>query len=256
MNLIQLLNKITVAPNLDFGSIFGDSIELFKKTWGDGILMLLINIVLILPVFLILYLPIIAAAASGISDSEISSGELSPIYMVSFGLLCIPVFALIQTISIGLTAGFYRLVKEKDLGELNKSANLFMFLKKEYLKKLFLLSLMSIGIAVVAALLCYLPVFYVAIPLGLIPVILAFNPELTATEILKASFKLGNKKWLLLFGLVIVASLLSQLVGLLLCGIGILFTASFVYLPYYVVYKQSVGFEDSDKISQIETEAF
>lgn len=256
MNLTELSNKITNAPNLDFGTIFGNSIELFKKTWGQGIIMLLLNIVLVLPALVVLYIPIIVAAASGIPESEIQAGNLSPWYMVVFFLLFIPVMTLVQTITLGLTAGFYRIVKDKDLEEFGQEANLFMFLKKDYLGKLFMLSVISLGITLIAVLLCYFPVFYVAVPIGLIPIILAFNPELTASEIVKAAFKLGNKKWLLLFGLAVVAYLLAQIIGLLLCGIGIFFTASFVYLPYYLVYKEAVGFEDSSKISQIETTEF
>lgn len=252
MNLTELSNKITNAPDLDFGNIFGEAFELFKKTWGEGILMLLLSTILVIPAVLILYIPIFAAAASGIPESSIEAGNLSPWYMITFGLLFLPVMALVQTIVLGLTAGYYRVVKEKDLGLGSGRANMFMFLKKEYLGKLFLLSIMSLGIALLAVILCYLPVFYVAVPIGLIPIILAFNPELTAKEILKASFKLGNKKWVLLFGLIIVSYLLSSIVGMLLCGIGILFTSSFVYLPYYLVYKHSVGFEETDKISQIE----
>jgi len=256
MNLTELSTKIANAPNLDFGTIFGNSIELFKKTWGQGVIMLLLNMVLILPALIILYIPIIVAAASGIPESEIQAGNLSPWYMIVFFLLFIPVMAVAQTITIGLTAGFYRIVKDKDLNESRSDSNLFMFLKKDNLGKLFMLSVFSLGITIGAVLLCYFPVFYVAVPIGLFSVVLAFNPELTAKEIVKASFKLGNKKWLLLFGLIIVASLLSQIVGLLLCGIGIFFTASFVYLPYYLVYKEAVGFEDSSKISQIETTEF
>ncbi len=198
-------------------------------------------------------MPIIIASASGVSEYDIQAGNLSPWYMVTFGLLFLPVLALVQTVTIGLTSGFYRVVRDKDLGVLGQEANLFMFLKKDQLSKLFLISLITYGITLLAVILCFFPIIYVAVPLGLIPVVLAFNPELKALEIVKAAFKLGNKKWLLLFGLSIVAYFLSQLVGLLLCGIGIFLTASFVYLPNYLVYKQAVGFEELDKISQVET---
>ena len=47
------------------------------------------------------------------------------------------------------------------------------------------------------------------------------------------------------FGLVIVSSILAEVVGLLLCGIGIFATASFIYLPTYYIYKEVVGFDDN-----------
>ena len=79
----------------------------------------------------------------------------------------------------------------------------------------------------------------------------AFNPEFSVGEIVKGSFAIGNKKWLLVFGLLIVSSLLAQIVGMILCGIGVFFTAAFVYHPIYLVYKNVVGFEDDNAVNHI-----
>ena len=84
------------------------------------------------------------------------------------------------------------------------------------------------------------------VPLSLLPVIYAFNPELSMSNLIKASFDLGNKKWFITFGLTIVAGFLAQIVGMLLCGIGIFFTASFAAIPIYFVYKEVIGFEDTE----------
>ena len=65
------------------------------------------------------------------------------------------------------------------------------------------------------------------------------------TDLIKLSFKLGTKKWLVTFGLVIISSILAEVVGLLLCGIGIFATASFIYLPTYYIYKEVIGFDDN-----------
>jgi hypothetical protein len=108
---------------------------------------------------------------------------------------------------------------------------------------MFLLSLATMGIAILAALLCYLPIFYVMVPLQLFLPVLVFNESLTVSEIIKASFKLGNKYWLMLFGLIIVSSLLASL-GILLCGIGIIVTSYYQYIVLYYFYKDSVGFDD------------
>ena len=77
----------------------------------------------------------------------------------------------------------------------------------------------------------------------------AFNPELSVGDIVKASFKLGHKKWLLAFGLILVSLLLAQIVGMLLCGIGTLFTAAFVYHPTYLIYKEVIGFGSGDGVN-------
>ena len=48
-----------------------------------------------------------------------------------------------------------------------------------------------------------------------------------------------------------LASLLSQIVGVLLCGIGALFTAAFVYHPTYLIYKEVIGFENDNEVETI-----
>ena len=106
------------------------------------------------------------------------------------------------------------------------------------------LSLATFGISLAAMSLCFFPIIYVMVPLSLMNVIFAFNPELSVSEIIKAGFKLGNKKWLLVFGLSIVSGMLAEIVGLLMCCIGILVTISFVYIPVYFVYKESIGFDE------------
>ena len=111
--------------------------------------------------------------------------------------------------------------------------------------------LVSFGISIIAALLCYVPIFYVIVPLSYFAIVFAFNSELTVGEIVKVSFKLGNKKWLLTFGLILVSSILAQIVGFLACGIGVLFTATFVYHPIYLIYKEIIGFDETSEIEEI-----
>jgi len=89
------------------------------------------------------------------------------------------------------------------------------------------------------------------VPLSLINVIYTFNPDMKASEIVKVGFALGNKKWLITFGLMIVAAILAQLVGTLLCFIGVIVTASFAYLPLYFIYKESIGFNETNIIEEI-----
>ena len=85
------------------------------------------------------------------------------------------------------------------------------------------------------------------VPLQLVVVIFAFNPDLSVSEIIKASFKLGHKYWFVIFGLMFISGFLAQL-GMFLCFVGIFFfTFSFIYIPLYYVYKDSIGFEDNDQ---------
>jgi hypothetical protein len=251
MNTITSLSeKINNAKTLDFGTLFSQCIELFKKVWVQGLVMLLLTIAFIIPFYIIIYLPLIAM---GFFEDQMTGYNNDPelIFMIPFILLILvfSIFAMIVT--FGMKASFYRICKIKDLNEA-KSDDYFYYLKRPHLGKVITLSLMSFGISLLAVLLCVLPIIYVVVPIALINVVFAFNPEMKASDIVKASFNLGNKKWLITFGLMIIAGLLAEIVGFMLCFIGIFATASFAYLPAYFIYKESVGFEDSYIVDSIE----
>jgi hypothetical protein len=89
-----------------------------------------------------------------------------------------------------------------------------------------------------------LPVFYVMVPMSLILVIFAFNPDLSVKELIDIAFKMGNKIWLLTFGMLILAGIMSQL-GSIACGIGVLFTIMFSKIPLYYIYKETIGFDET-----------
>ncbi|WP_224485591.1 hypothetical protein [Robertkochia aurantiaca] len=242
----RLIDKIEAAPELDFGDLFSASIELFKKSWLQGFIFTLLSFLLVLPAILIIYIPMLGGIAMSEYSESVGSDFESFWAIFPFLLLFFPVMLLAQSIILALTAGFYKLLRRLDEGAEVVTGELFVFLKWEYIKKAFVLALMTTIISIVASLLCVLPAFYVMVPVYLVAVFFAFNSELSPVEILKASFKLGNRKWLILFGLIIICSLLAQLVGAILCGIGVLFTAPFVYHPLYLVYKKVVGFSDNN----------
>ncbi|WP_417200436.1 hypothetical protein [Bizionia sp.] len=243
----SILEKIANAPSLDFGTIFSDAFDLFKKTWVQGFLLQIITFIIVLPFILLLYLPLL-----GIIISQATTGDQDPeafqAYFAGLGIMYMLFFIagilVLSVVSLALNAGFFRIMKRLDHNEPIKTSDFFYFLKGKYFGKLLILMFAALFISLIAVMLCVLPIIYVVVPIYFFSIIFAFNPELSAGDIIKASFKLGNKKWLLVFGLTIIASLLAQIVGMLMCGIGILVTAPFVYHPMYLVYKNVIGFED------------
>ena len=253
MNTISTLQeKINNAKALDFGTIFSESIELFKKTWLQGFLLQIFTIIVMLPLIIILYVPLITMliAQNSYSDSSTYSeffGSMSVLYI----LFVIVGILVLGAVSVALNAAFFRIMKKLDYGEQVTTSDFFYFLNGKYLSKTFVIMLVSILIAIPSALMCYIPLIYMIVPLSFFALIFAFNPDLSISEIVSVSFKIGHKKWLLAFGLIIVASLLSQIVGMLLCGIGVLITAPFVYHPVYLIYKSVIGFDNEDEINII-----
>ena len=231
--------RIQEKRDLSFGTIFNSAIALFKKVWLQGFITLLLTFVTILPFYIILYIPMIAA---GITDPEaLRNDEFPPMVALAMGILA-PVFAIgVATFGLALNAAFLKICKEKDFGEQTKD-DYFFFFRDGRLGKVFLLALYTIGISLLGMLACGIGLFYVMVPLSLVPAFLAFAQDLTATEIVKASFVLGNKNWLVIFGLVFVMGIVAEL-GFLLCCVGILFTAMLSKIPTYYMYKDGVGFQ-------------
>ncbi len=246
----RLFEKIENSGVIDFGDVFNKSIELFQKVWLQGFVHLLISMVIMIPLFFVMYIPIFALA--GFAGYESNYGEYGSQYeelsiglMILFIILVFVIAMIATALQFGITAHFYRVCRQVDLG-LPESSKYFMFLKSKYLGKILTIAIATFGIALLATLLCYLPLLYVMVPLQLLGVIFAFNPDVGVSDLIKASFKLGNKIWLIAFGLIFISSMIAQFVGMILCFVGVFFTASFVYMPVYLIYKQTIGFEDEE----------
>lgn len=252
----RLFEKIENSKPIDFGDIFNKSTELFKKVWVQGFVHLLITMVIIIPLILVMYIPIFAIA--GLAGYESNYGEygeftgqeeLSLGLMVLFVILVVVISMVATALQFGINAHFYRVCKQVDHNQ-SDSSSYFMFFKGKYLSKIFAIAIASFGIALLAALLCYLPIFYVMVPLQLLGVLFAFNPDMGTSDLIKASFKWGNKYWLVMFGLIFITSILATLVGYIMCLVGVFFTASFAYLPVYFMYKDSIGFDEDESKSK------
>lgn len=254
MTPTEFQSKITNARPTDFGTIFNQSIELFKKSWLQGFLMQLFVIILVLPFIIILYVPIIMTL---MEQSE--SGQVDPNAMESlfsgFSVIYIAMFIIgilvIGAMQLALNAAFFRVLRNLDEGREVKTSDLFYFMKGQYFGKFLILMLVNVLISIPAALLLYLPLIYVMVPLSFFTVIFAFNPEWSLGDIVISSFRLGTKKWLLTFGLLVVSYILIMILAVVTCGLGSLFLAPFIYHPIYCIYKATVGFDDLSELNQI-----
>ncbi len=242
MSFNEITGKIEESGPLSFGNIFSRSIELFKQVWLQGFITLILTFITILPFYILMYVPLLSA---GITDPEIIKAEGLPPEIILPMIVLMPICMLgMMTVGLILNAGFLRVCKQKDFNEPGKE-DYFFYFKKNYLGKTMLLSLMMLGLSFLGMLMCGIGIIYMVVPLSLFPAFLAFDEELTAMEIVKSSFTLGNKNWLVIFGLVFLMGLLAEL-GILLCCVGILFTAMLAKIPIYYVYKDGVGFSSEE----------
>lgn len=237
MNFTNLSERIKQSAPVEFGTVFNNSVELFKKVWLQGFLTLVLTFVSILPFYLLIYLPMIAM---GISDPEMLDQQEMPPALAGILTLIMPIFSVgVMTVGICLNAAFLRICRKYDLNEVGKD-DYFYYFKKEYLVKALILALIMIGLSLLGILTCGLGIIYLVVPMSLFPAFFAFDKELSALEIVKAGFAMGNKNWLMIFLLVLVAGLVAQL-GVILCLVGVFFTAMFSKIPIYFIYKDAVG---------------
>ena len=243
----SLEKKIENAKDLDFSSLFDSIIELFKKVWLKGFLVVLLVVAFAFVVNIVFSL-IGLAPTNNLPVAGFDFDGFFSFYSETI-IFSIPQTILISTITMAFVAAYYRICKQVVLGK-DVEDDYFYFLKKKYFSKLLMLGIIHTGIAVVAQFLFVIPYIYAFVPLAYFTIIFANNPNLSEGEIVKASFKLGNKKWLITFGTMFLSGLLGML-GIIACGIGILFTMSIIYLPVFFIYKEVIGFEDTNEIEQI-----
>ena len=249
-----ILNKINAAKALDFGTIFSASIELFKKTWIQGLLLQLFTIIIMLPLIIILYVPLFTFAfaqmESGYGATNVYSDFFAGASIIYLLFVFVGIFVL-GAVSVALNAAFNRIMKKIDYNERVETADFFYFLKGKYLSKTFMLMLITMLIAIPSAFLCYIPLIYVMVPMSFFAMIFAFNPELSVGDIVKISFSIGNKKWLITFGLLVVAWLVTVVLGTITCGLASIFIAAFMYHPVYLIYKEVIGFDQETELEEL-----
>lgn len=246
MNFNDISNRIAQSQSADFGQVFNDTIDLFKKTWTQGFIYLLfifgIGVLFISPIILL---------QIGMQAIDINYyAGLSTFAVISLIVLSIFVISVIITVINGLTGGLYLVYKKADHNESYSTNDFFTLLKKDTILKTYKLSLAEIGIAILAILMCYFPIIYVMIPLRFAVVLYAYNDGLSTKEIIKLAFQIGNKNWFVAFGLYLLTGIISNL-GIFLCGIGYLFTYSLIFIPFYFIYKDAIGFDETTEIDTI-----
>lgn len=264
----SLLEKINNNKPLDFGDILSRTFDLFKKTWLKGTVFVLILMLAMAPFILAIYVPmfgsIMEQAQSGDYDPNDASSFLRN-QPDSFRYMMLGITFAISLISTGFAAGYYRIVKRVDFNEGDSFIDYFYFFKSKYIGKIFAIASFSLLIAFLNfALEKFLPPTIASLVSGVLSVILsvyttlfvvffAFNPHLESSDFFAFGFNLGSKKWLLIFGLMIITVIIGML-GAVACFVGMLFTISIVYLPTYLVYKDVVGFDNISAIDKIGVE--
>ncbi|WP_109302541.1 hypothetical protein [Aquimarina sp. AU474] len=243
-----IFNKIENSKKPDFGDILSKSFELYKKAFSIGLIHGLISLAIAIPFVLIVYIPILPTYIEMIEYS--GDPYYQPTFFEDYSFIMIAIWVLVvfvmsfimQVLNISVYGHFFKALKNEDLNTTDDIGGYFTIAKNHF-GKIVILSLATMGIGILAMLLCYFPLFYVMVPFQLVIPIFIFNQEMSVGDIIKAAFKLGNKYWLIFFGLIFVSAIFSSL-GVLGCYIGVIATMFFSYIVSYYMYKETIGFED------------
>jgi hypothetical protein len=245
--------------DLDFGAVFNDAFETYKKSaLMTGLATLVFGIVLTaLGIGVMVAMGGVMAYADFMTGMQTNgmSATATIVYCLS---MCI-----IAGITNPFSAGIIKMANQADRDEDLSVGDAFQCYKPPYFAPLFVEALLvsAFSVGVTTLLQRAFPMdSWVSFVSMLISALISFGTMMAVpliifgnqkpVEAIRGSFIIVFKKPFLLLALVIVAYLLAC-VGILAFCIGVLFTIPFITSMYYTIYKHSVGVDDKSEIDEI-----
>lgn len=267
--------------SLDFGEVFNEAFENYKKTaLIVGVIMLLFMII-----FGILGFGFVGVLAGVGSYTEFLT-NLKPSPNTSTTMLIIGFFSKITVAGCiaPLTAGILKINYNASINEEVSIGTAFEFYQSKSFKNLFIAAVFiatflyavelaanfiwmkdltninseniyaMAGSTMLATVFNIIAIIFVTISTVLVIPLIIFG-NLSPIDAIKNSFLLIFKKFWIVFALLFVAVILS-FIGFIAICIGVLFTIPFYYSTVFAIYKNSVGIENISEIDQIGNSEF
>lgn len=256
---MEMLNKPDFYGNKpDFGTIFRESQELYTKVLGFGALAVVIYLIAAGVVGLSF------EAATGMnqlsnqlaedmkdsSDLNVIWEKAMAFYSENMTLTLATRFGteLVMLLSFPLAGGFLLVCRQMDKNGYTSVSTLFEGFKPFYWSRLMVLALVYFVLSKVGLMLFLIPGIYIWVAAVLACPFVIFGGK-SGIDALRSSVQLVNLHWFAFFKILLVASVIGLLGYLIFC-VGRIVTYPFVLVSIYVLYKQTVGFEE-DAISDI-----
>lgn len=241
--------------SIDFSSLWNNGFEIWKKVT----LPVLLGTLAIMAIYFIAFalaFPYIMGmsyqefwALIQHSPENINSITQSQSYVLRSNILS----AVLVFLSGILGAGFIYLCRRADLGESITLSSIFDFFKPRYLQRLLLPISISIVTSLAVSLVGISGNFALMLGTYLLFAILQFFMVLSvsfivftdnsAIDSVKNSFIVVAKNPLAVFGFLLLGTIFV-LLGFLACCFGIFLSMAYAYITQYLLYKQTVGFDD------------
>ncbi|OCB70207.1 hypothetical protein [Flavobacterium crassostreae] len=253
----QKIEKIKAnGLELDFGTVFNDAFENYKKiALYAGSIILVFSVLMGMLLAGGFVLTFGMAALAQMANPE----NLALENLVGINLFIYLVSLILISLLIGpFFAGFIKMAQAADRDEAFNSSAIFTYYKAPYFIKIITATLIiSISNAVLSTLFNYinLPLLgsFSSICISIftlltIPLIIFGN--LNPTEAITASIQLVLKNPFVIVALIVTA-FIGSLVGFVGCCIGVFFTIPIMYALNYALYKAIIGFDDPEQPEEL-----
>lgn len=237
---------------IDFGAVFNQTIENYKKIALYGGLVLF--------VFLIVFGLVLGGLFAGFVGTDeaariLQSKELQSENLDITSLLMLSGVSLLIAVLISpFIAGLYKMAHNADKDDEFHVSTMFHYYNSSHFVDIIIASVV-LGIAdlIIKGVINYLEIPILA---GFLSAVVSFFTFLTipliifgnvrAIDAIKASIMIISKQPFVLLGLILVG-VIAVLLGLFGCCIGIIFTIPLLYSMGYIIYKYIIGFPENNE---------
>ena len=243
---IEEINKNGYA--LDFGNVFNQAFENYKKIALYGGLIIFVFFVLLCLLAFGIMIAIFGAPAvvDFLKPENLQSENISNITL----LIIAGASALTSCLLSPFPAGLIKMAYCAERDEEFHVSTMFDFYKAPYFKELFVATfLVSLTSFIISTIINYAQIpalgFVNTMTVSLFTMLmipLIIFGKLKAAEAIQTSILIVSKQPLVLLGLIIIGSI-ATLVGFIGCCIGVFFTFPFIYSLHYAIYSEIIGFE-------------
>jgi len=263
-------NKIEQVVRNGYGlsleGILSQSFEIYKRTILPGIIATFLYVAAMGTGALLMFETIygmsltemIKAAQSNPAALETTLGSVQTSSMLIYSA----VMAFLMALITPLLSGLYKVSYKNKYETEGSVSDLFAYYCQPYFFNIFIFSFLfglvvqmlnfflSQAIPVFGGLIGFLIQIFLGVSLILTIPFIIFG-KLSWIEAFQASFKVTFKNWFFLFFILLISGIIA-FIGVILCGIGFLFSYPFLYTSTFILYDEIIGFPGAnDEISQI-----
>ena len=226
-------DNLTTTPQKDSSSIIAHAFNIYKKGFGYAMLMIVLTIICSYAFSFIAKLvsgfdPVTASEGMKSGGAHFTSIFLLPGYSSFVGIT-----GLLSLLLFPFNAGLLYVFNKINFNQPVEISDLFIGYKQNT-GQLILYGFLSNIILTILFSLCFLPFVFIG-PLLLFGLPIVFFENASAIDALKKSFEIAKNNYWSAVVIAILASLIA-ISGVILCCIGIIFTAPFIYAGIYSAY--------------------